>query len=62
MKKGDLVGVIQNKDPLGNRERWFCDTGTNKGFIQVGGDFYHFRWGGSAGVIFCFFSLSRNDV
>merc|ERR1712098_1031385 len=35
VKKGDLVGVIQNKDPLGNRERWFCDIGSSKGFIQA---------------------------
>ena len=23
------------KDPLGNRERWFCDNGQNKGFVDA---------------------------
>ena len=35
VRAGDLVGVIQQKDPLGNRDRWFCDNGQFKGFISA---------------------------
>ena len=31
---GDLVGVVQQKDPLGNRDRWFVDNGLAQGFVQ----------------------------
>ena len=24
---GDLVGIIQKKDPMGNTKRWFVDNG-----------------------------------
>ena len=27
VRTGDLIAVIQNKDPSGNRERWYCDNG-----------------------------------
>lgn len=27
LKPGDLVGVIVNKDPMGNSDRWFIDNG-----------------------------------
>ena len=30
-----MVGVIQQKDPLGNRNRWFCDNGQYKGFVSA---------------------------
>ncbi|KAH3885546.1 hypothetical protein DPMN_009541, partial [Dreissena polymorpha] len=30
---GDVVGVIMEKDPMGNKERWFVDNGAMKGFI-----------------------------
>ena len=33
-KTGDLIAVIQSKDPSGNRGRWFCDNGHK----QVGGE------------------------
>ena len=32
LRVGDVVGVIQQKDPMGNRNRWFCDNG----IAQVG--------------------------
>ena len=32
---GDLAGVIQQKDPLGNRARWFCELGHCQGFIAA---------------------------
>ena len=35
VRAGDLVAVIQQKDPLGNRDRWFCDSGLDKGFISA---------------------------
>lgn len=25
--EGDVVGVIVEKDPMGNKERWFVDNG-----------------------------------
>ncbi|XP_052800094.1 dynamin-binding protein-like isoform X2 [Mya arenaria] len=30
---GDVVGVIMDKDPMGNKERWFVDNGAIKGFM-----------------------------
>jgi hypothetical protein len=27
LKKGCIVGVIKEGDPMGNRDRWFVDTG-----------------------------------
>jgi hypothetical protein len=30
---GDLVGVVQQKDPMGNRNRWFVDNGLTQGFV-----------------------------
>ena len=27
VRVGDLVGVIQKKHPMGDNNRWFCDTG-----------------------------------
>ncbi len=32
---GDLVGVIQKKDPMGNTSRWFCDNGLKQGFLPA---------------------------
>ncbi|XP_060600794.1 dynamin-binding protein-like isoform X2 [Ruditapes philippinarum] len=32
--EGDVVGVIVEKDPMGNKERWFVDNGASKGFIS----------------------------
>ena len=40
-RAGDLVGVIQQKDPMGNRDRWFCDNGGS----QVG---YHSTTNGAS--------------
>ncbi|XP_061166815.1 dynamin-binding protein-like [Saccostrea echinata] len=33
LNAGDLVGVVQDKDPMGNKDRWFVDNGAAKGFI-----------------------------
>ncbi|KAK3102404.1 hypothetical protein FSP39_011155 [Pinctada imbricata] len=33
LQEGDLVGVVMKKDPMGNRERWFVDNATTKGFV-----------------------------
>ncbi len=33
MNAGDLVGVIQQKDPMGSRDRWFVDNGLTQGFV-----------------------------
>ena len=33
LNPGDLVGVIQKKDPMGNTDRWFVDNGVNQGFV-----------------------------
>lgn len=30
---GDVVGVIKEQDPMGNKEKWFVDNGAAKGFI-----------------------------
>eukprot|EP00095_Tigriopus_kingsejongensis_P009498 maker-scaffold1595_size34508-snap-gene-0.8 protein:Tk09498 transcript:maker-scaffold1595_size34508-snap-gene-0.8-mRNA-1 annotation:"dynamin-binding protein" len=30
---GDLVGVVQQKDPMGRRDRWFVDNGITQGFL-----------------------------
>ncbi|KAI0217835.1 Dynamin-binding protein [Lamellibrachia satsuma] len=30
---GTVVGVIKEGDPMGNKDRWFVDTGAAKGFI-----------------------------
>ena len=35
VREGDILGVIQQKDPLGNRGRWFCDNGAAKGFVEA---------------------------
>lgn len=32
---GDLLGVIQQKDPMGSRSRWFCDNGVSQGFVDA---------------------------
>ena len=32
---GDLVGVIQTKDPMGNSKRWFVDNGESQGFLPA---------------------------
>jgi hypothetical protein len=33
---GDLLGIIQQKDPMGDRSRWFCDNGVSQGFVPAG--------------------------
>lgn len=30
LKKGDIVGVIKQQDPMGLKERWFVDCGGRK--------------------------------
>ncbi|XP_069133070.1 dynamin-binding protein-like [Argopecten irradians] len=30
---GVLVGVVMEKDPMGNKDRWFVDNGATKGFV-----------------------------
>ncbi|XP_054710835.1 rho guanine nucleotide exchange factor 38-like, partial [Uloborus diversus] len=35
LKKGNLVGVIKQQDPMGNRLRWFVDDGDSKGFVPA---------------------------
>jgi len=32
---GDLLGVIQQKDPMGDKSRWFCDNGDSQGFVDT---------------------------
>lgn len=27
LSEGDIVGVVIEKDPMGNKERWFVDNG-----------------------------------
>lgn len=27
LNAGDLVGIVQDKDPMGNKDRWFVDNG-----------------------------------
>ncbi|KAF6025863.1 DNMBP [Bugula neritina] len=34
LHQGDLIGVIQQKDPMGNDSRWYVDNGAGMGFIQ----------------------------
>lgn len=29
LKKGDIVAVIKQQDPMGNKMRWFVDRGGN---------------------------------
>ncbi|XP_063400235.1 dynamin-binding protein-like [Mytilus trossulus] len=31
--EGDSVGLIMDKDPMGNKDRWFIDNGAAKGFV-----------------------------
>ncbi|KAL5007498.1 hypothetical protein ScPMuIL_016304 [Solemya velum] len=31
----DLVGLIKQQDPMGNKNRWFVDTGASKGFLPT---------------------------
>lgn len=33
VKKGDIVGVVVRKNPMGNDQQWFVDTGHAKGFL-----------------------------
>merc|ERR1719411_1779059 len=33
VQAGDLVGVIQQKDPMGDGTRWYVDIGTLQGFL-----------------------------
>ena len=33
LSPGDLVGVIQRKDPMGSEERWYVDNGQAQGFV-----------------------------
>ena len=33
---GDLLGVIQKKDPMGDPERWYVDNGAVQGFVPAG--------------------------
>ncbi|KFM69808.1 Dynamin-binding protein, partial [Stegodyphus mimosarum] len=35
LKKGDIVGVIKQQDPMGTRLRWFVDNGDAKGFVPA---------------------------
>merc|ERR1719154_179550 len=35
LSSGDLVGVIQQKDPMGDTSRWFCDNGDSQGFVDA---------------------------
>ena len=35
VREGDVLGVLQQKDPLGRRDRWFCDNGAAKGFVSA---------------------------
>ena len=35
MSPGDLVGVVQKKDPTGDVSRWFVDNGVSQGFVPA---------------------------
>ena len=35
VQAGDLVGVIQQKDPMGDGTRWYVDIGTLQGFLPA---------------------------
>ncbi|KAG8196563.1 hypothetical protein JTE90_003576 [Oedothorax gibbosus] len=35
LKKGDVVGVIKQQDPMGKKLRWFVDNGEAKGFVPA---------------------------
>lgn len=39
LKKGDIVAIIKQQDPMGNKMRWFVDRGGNDDFIYY---FYTF--------------------
>lgn len=33
LKKGDIVAVIKQQDPMGNKMRWFVDRGGNNIYL-----------------------------
>ncbi|XP_013387330.1 dynamin-binding protein [Lingula anatina] len=33
LAEGDIVGVIKEQDPMGNKDKWFVDNGAIKGFV-----------------------------
>ncbi|ELU16231.1 hypothetical protein CAPTEDRAFT_105924, partial [Capitella teleta] len=33
LEAGTLVGIIKEGDPMGNKDRWFVDTGASQGFV-----------------------------
>ncbi|GIY80564.1 dynamin-binding protein [Caerostris darwini] len=35
LKKGDIVGVIKQQDPMGKKLKWFVDSGEAKGFVPA---------------------------
>ncbi|GFR28534.1 dynamin-binding protein [Trichonephila clavata] len=35
LKKGDIVGVIKQQDPMGKKLKWFVDNGETKGFVPA---------------------------
>ncbi|XP_055933569.1 dynamin-binding protein-like [Argiope bruennichi] len=35
LKKGDVVGVIKQQDPMGKKLKWFVDNGEAKGFVPA---------------------------
>ncbi|GFT34885.1 dynamin-binding protein [Nephila pilipes] len=35
LKKGDIVGVIKQQDPMGKKLKWFVDNGEAKGFVPA---------------------------
>jgi len=38
LHQGDLIGVIQQKDPMGNDSRWYVDSG---GMCQLSHCYMH---------------------
>ncbi|ESO86909.1 hypothetical protein LOTGIDRAFT_71852, partial [Lottia gigantea] len=34
LNQGTVVGVLKEQDPMGNKDKWFVDDGSNKGFIH----------------------------